>query len=304
MTVPLIIDTDPGVDDAVALMLAVASPDVHLLAVTTVYGNAGLETTTANALRLRAFAGLDHLPVAAGATRPLVYPRDQPTASRHGVDGLGGRADLLPDPIGSVDSRGAVALASDLLHAAADPVTLVALGPLTNVALLLAAHPEAKPWIDRIVIMGGYLGGLPAESNIRADPEAARRVLVEEHVPITLVPLDLTRRAPVGGAWLAELVAAGPRCAALAGVIAHYQGIRRVPVALHDSLAVLEAAVQGSLTTAPMALDVVCDHGPARGAVTAAGSAPGTDRRAVQVAVDADLPSLNAMILNRLRVLR
>jgi pyrimidine-specific ribonucleoside hydrolase len=304
VTVSMIIDTDPGVDDAVALMLAAASPEVQLLAVTTVYGNASLEVTTVNALRLRAFARLDQLPVAAGATRPLVYPHDQPAEGRHGVDGLGGRADLLPDPIGPIDSRGAVALASGLLNAAADPVTLVALGPLTNIALLLAAHPETKPRIDRIVIMGGYLGGLPAESNIRADPEAAHRVLVEEQMPVTLVPLDLTRRGPVGAAWIVELAAAGPRCAALAGVIAHYQDVRQVPVALHDSLAVLEAAVRGSLVTAPMALDVVCGHGATRGTVAVTGSAQSTDRRAVQVAVDADLPSLNALILNRLRVLQ
>ncbi|MDQ4102666.1 MAG: nucleoside hydrolase [Actinomycetota bacterium] len=304
MTVPMIIDTDPGVDDAVALMLAAASSEVQLLAVTTVYGNVGLEVTTANALRLRAFAGLDHVPVAAGAARPLVDPQHQPAGFKHGVDGLGGRADLLPDPIGPIEARGAVALTRDLLQAAAAPVTLVAIGPLTNIALLLAAHPEVRPWIDRIVIMGGHFGGLPAESNIRADPEAARRVLMEEHVPITLVPLDLTQRAPVDGDWLAELAAAGPRCAALAGVITHYRHMRRIPVALHDSLAVLEAAVRGSLATTPMTLDVVCDHGPARGAVTVGDGGHGTDAREVRVAVDGDLPAINATILNRLRLLR
>ncbi|MGH3786379.1 MAG: nucleoside hydrolase [Pseudonocardiaceae bacterium] len=303
MTVPMIIDTDPGVDDAVALMLAAASPEVQLLAVTTVYGNVGLEVTTANALRLRALAGLDHVPVAAGAARPLVYPAHQPAGFKHGVDGLGGRAGLLPDPIGPIVSRSAVALMRDLLQAAVTPVTLVAIGPLTNIALLLAAHPETKPRIDRIVIMGGHFGGLPAESNIRADPEAARRVLVEEHVPITLVPLDLTKRAGVDGDWLAELAAAGPRCAALAGVIAHHRDRRRVPVALHDSLAVLEAAVQGSLATTPMTLEVVCDHGPVRGALlTDSGHTMG--RRVVQVASDGELSLINARILNRLRCLR
>lgn len=191
MSVPTIIDSDPGVDDAVALMLAAASPELQLLAVTTVFGNVGVEVATANALRLRALAGLDDLPVAAGAARPLVYPRVQRTDSWHGSDGLGGRADLLPEPIGAVHHSGAVALMAELLHVAAAPVTLVAIGPLTNIALLLAAHPGVKSRIDRIVIMGGRLSGLPAESNIRSDPEAARRVLVEEDVPTTLVPLDL-----------------------------------------------------------------------------------------------------------------
>jgi pyrimidine-specific ribonucleoside hydrolase len=301
LSVPTIIDTDPGVDDAVALMLAAASPELQLLAVTTVFGNAGVEVTTTNALRLRALAGLGDLPVAAGAARPLVYPRDQRTDSWHGSDGLGGRADLLPEPVGPVHQHGAVTLMADLLHAAAAPVTLVAIGPLTNIALLLATHPRVKPRIDRIVIMGGRLSGLPAESNIHSDPEAARRVLVEEDVPTTLVPLDLTLRATVGGTWLAELAAAGPRCATLAGVIEDCQKTSgRDAVALHDPLAVLEAAVAGTLRTTSMPLEVVCDHGPTRGAVMAA-DGHGTDGRAVQVALDANLPSINAMILDRLR---
>ncbi|MGH3981327.1 MAG: nucleoside hydrolase [Pseudonocardiaceae bacterium] len=307
MSVPTIIDTDPGVDDAVALMLAAASPELQLLAVTTVFGNAGVEVSTANALRLRALADLGDLPVAAGAARPLVYPRAQRTDSWHGSDGLGGRADLLPEPIGPAHQRGAVALMADLLHVAAAPVTLVAIGPLTNIALLLATHPQVKSRIDRIVIMGGRLSGLPAESNIHSDPEAARRVLVEEDVPTTLVPLDLTLRAAVGGAWLAELAAAGPRCATLAGILEHCRehsrkATGRDVVALHDPLAVLEAAVAGTLRTTSMPLEVVCDHGPTRGAVVAA-DGQDSDGHAVLVALDANLPSINAMILDRLRVL-
>ena len=98
MSVPTIIDTDPGVDDAVALMLAAASSELQLLAVTTVFGNAGLEVSTANALRLRALAGLGDLPVAVRAARPLVYPRVQRTDSWHGSDGLGGAPTCCPNP--------------------------------------------------------------------------------------------------------------------------------------------------------------------------------------------------------------
>jgi pyrimidine-specific ribonucleoside hydrolase len=300
----MIIDTDPGVDDAVALMLAAASPQAQLLAVTTVFGNAGVEVTTANALRLRSLAGLGNLPVAAGAGRPLVYPQQhRRTASRHGLDGLGGHADLLGEPSGPVNALGAVTLMATLLHGAVAPVTLVAIGPLTNIALLLAVHPEVKPRIDRIVIMGGNLSGSPAEFNISSDPEAARRVLVEEDLPTTLVPLDVTLRVAVDSAWLAELAAAGPRCAALAGVIEHSREQRQEPVALHDSVAVLEALAPGTLVTRPMTLQVVCDHGSDRGAVLAAsGQHPAA--RTVHVARDGDLTSINAMILNRLRTLR
>lgn len=321
MSVPMIIDTDPGVDDAVALLLAAASPEAQLLAVTTVFGNVNVELTTANALRLRALAGLGHVPVGAGADRPLVHRQDQRAEFWHGSDGLGGRADLLPEPTGGVSSRGAVAPMADLLLAAPAPVTLVPIGPLTNIALLLAAYPHVKPKIDRIVAMGGSLsegnttGDSPAEFNIRSDPEAARRVLVEEDVPTALVPLDLTLRAAVDGAWLSELAAAGPRCATLAGIIEHYRGRFREhtgndAVPLHDSLAVLEAAVPGTLRTTPMPLEVVCDHGPTRGGVwTDSGRRSEgpvsegrvSEGRMVQVALDADLPAISASILDRLR---
>jgi pyrimidine-specific ribonucleoside hydrolase len=308
VTVPMIIDTDPGVDDAVALMLATTSPEVQLLGVTTVFGNASVEVTTANALRLRTLARLDQLPVAAGAARPLVYPRQERRMCWHGADGLGGRADLLPAPSGPLEPRGAVTLMATLLRGAVIPVTLVAIGPLTNIALLLAVYPDVKPRIGRIVAMGGDLSGSPAEINtvefnIGSDPEAARRVLIEEDVPITLVPLDLTRRAALSSGWLTELAAAGPRCAALAGVVEAAGKNRPGPMALHDSVAVLEAAIPGTLATTPMPLQVVCDHEGHRGAVLAEPDQSAA-RRVVRVAHDADLISINATILNRLRRLR
>lgn len=316
MTVPMIIDTDPGVDDAVALMLAAASPEVELLAVTTVFGNVGVQLTTANALRLRALAGLGHVPVGAGADRPLVHPQGRRAEFWHGSDGLGGRAGMLPEPTGPVSPRGAVALLADLLLSAPAPVTLVPIGPLTNIALLLTAHPCVKPQIHRIVAMGGTLSegntgsgsGSAAEFNIRSDPEAARRVLVEEDVPTTLVPLDLTLRAAVDSAWLSELAAAGPRCGALAGVVEHCRqrfraATGRDAVPLHDSLAVLEAVLPGTLDTTAMPLDVVCDPTPARGAIRP-DKARGTEGRHVQVALDGNLPAVNATILARLRALR
>ncbi|MFN2534481.1 MAG: nucleoside hydrolase [Pseudonocardiaceae bacterium] len=299
MTVPMIIDTDPGVDDAVAVMLAVASPQVQLLAVTTVFGNAAVEVTTANAQRLRALAGLGQLPVAAGAARPLVYPRRPRASCWHGADALAGRADLLPAPSGPVNPLGAVPLMAALLRGAVAPVTLVAIGPLTNIALLLAVHPEVKPRIQRIVTMGGDLSAPQAEFNVGSDPEAARRVLVEEDVPTTLVPLDLTRRVALDQTWLAELAAAGPRCAALAGVVEAYRQRRRAPVALHDSLAVLEATEPGTVRTDQQHPDVICDHGPTRGAVVGGGNG-----RQVQVAHDADPVAISAAILNQLGRLR
>jgi pyrimidine-specific ribonucleoside hydrolase len=296
----MIIDTDPGVDDAVALMLAVASSEVQLLAVTTVFGNAGVEVTTANARRLLTLAGATQVPVAAGAAAPLVYPRQERTERWHGADGLSGRADLLPVPSGPLNTLGAVTLMAIMLRSAISPVTLVAIGPLTNIALLLAVHPDLKPRIGRIVVMGGDLSSSQPEFNITSDPEAAHRVLVEEDVPVTLVPLDLTQRAGLRNAWLTELASAGPRCAALAGIVDVAAKNRPGAVALHDPVAVLEAALPGTLTTTPMPLDVVCDRTGGRGTVRAEHG----QQRSVRVARDADLVSINATILSRLRCLR
>ncbi|MBV9315334.1 MAG: nucleoside hydrolase [Pseudonocardia sp.] len=304
----LVIDTDPGVDDAAALLLALTSTEVELRAVTTVFGNVELATTTMNARRLLTLASRSDIPVAAGAARPLVHPQAQRADKWHGTDGLGGRADTLPAAT-PLDPRGAVTLLADVLRAAKTPVTLAPIGPLTNIALLLAVHPELAGKIDRIVAMGGALRGgnttLAAEFNIYADPEAAHRVLAEESVPITLVPLDITMNCWVDGQWLDELAAAGPRCATLAGVIdhgrkQHQRAFGEDRVVLHDAVAVLEAVVPGTLSCTSMPLSVECGFGADRGAVRRAES---SDSRPVDVALSTDVPRLRAEILRRLLTL-
>jgi inosine-uridine nucleoside N-ribohydrolase len=184
----VLLDCDPGHDDAFALLLALASPELELAGVTTVSGNQTVEKTTANALRVLELAGSD-VPVAAGAERPLV--REVRVADEvHGETGLDGPD--LPPP-----SRDPVAAhAVDFLAEHVAGSTLVATGPLTNVALLAALHPEARP--ERLVLMGGAIGEgnvtPAAEFNIWADPEAARRVFATGW-PITMIGLDVTHRA-------------------------------------------------------------------------------------------------------------
>ena len=187
MSTPILLDCDPGHDDAIALLLALASPELELVGVTTVAGNQTVEKTTANAIRVLELVGAD-VPVAAGAGRPLV--RDPYVAAYvHGETGLDG-PDLPPARRAPVEQH-----AVDFLAERIDGTTLVATGPLTNVALLLARE-QAGP--ERIVLMGGAIaeGNVTpaAEFNIWADPEAAARVF-SSGLDVTMVGLDVTHRA-------------------------------------------------------------------------------------------------------------
>jgi purine nucleosidase len=189
----ILLDCDPGHDDAIALLLALASPELELLGVTTVAGNQTLEKTTANAIRVLEFAGRTDVPVAAGAERPLV--REQFVAAYvHGETGLDGPD--LPPPQSAPVNRHAVDFLADKIREVDGGVTLVPVGPLTNVALLLALHPDARP--ERIVLMGGAIaeGNVTpaAEFNIWCDPEAAARVFASG-IDVTMVGLDITHKA-------------------------------------------------------------------------------------------------------------
>jgi pyrimidine-specific ribonucleoside hydrolase len=229
--------------------------------------------------------------------------------SAHGVDGLGGHASALPQTTANLDSRDAVTLLKDTLDASDEPVTVVAIGPMTNVALLLAAHPGVKSKIDRLVIMGGGIEGgnitPSAEFNVWVDPEAARRVLVEEDVPVTLVPLDVTMRCAVGDEWLNEL-AQNPVGRELAAMTPHYRAFYlevfgKDDFVMHDAIAVAEAIKPGILHTTSLRLEVDCSDGPGSGATIAdrrSTSQPG--ERAVDVALDADIDALRAYILSQL----
>jgi inosine-uridine nucleoside N-ribohydrolase len=185
----ILIDCDPGHDDAIALLLALASPELELLGVTTVAGNQTLEKTTANAIRVLDFVGRDDVPVAAGADRPLV--REPFVAAYvHGETGLD--CPELPPPQRQPLAEHAV----DFLAERVAGTTLVAIGPLTNVALLLSRRPDARP--ERIVLMGGSIGlgnvTPAAEFNIWADPEAAAQVFASG-IELTMIGLDVTHQA-------------------------------------------------------------------------------------------------------------
>ncbi|HHO2170611.1 TPA: pyrimidine-specific ribonucleoside hydrolase RihA [Aeromonas hydrophila] len=197
MALPVILDCDPGHDDAIALILALASPELKVLAVTTSAGNQTPDKTLNNALRILTLLGRDDIPVAAGAPKPLA--RELIIADNvHGESGLDGPK--LPDPAFAPVAMTALELMAKCLRESPEPVTLVPTGPLTNIALLLAAHPELKQKIARIVLMGGAAGAgnwtPAAEFNIYVDPQAADMVF-KSGLPITMCGLDVTHQAQV-----------------------------------------------------------------------------------------------------------
>jgi purine nucleosidase/pyrimidine-specific ribonucleoside hydrolase len=237
MSIPVLLDCDPGHDDAIALLLALGSDELDVRGVTTVAGNQTLEKTTANAIRVLELARRAEIPVAAGASRPLVR-EPRVAADVHGETGLDG-PDLPPPPAEPSPEH-----AVDFLAERVAGATLIATGPLTNVALLLARYPEAKP--ERIVLMGGAIaeGNVTpaAEFNIWADPEAAHRVFTSG-LDVTMVGLDVTHRALVTPAHAGQLREAGRIGTVVAELLEFYGGFHRAVYGwdgspIHDAVAV------------------------------------------------------------------
>jgi inosine-uridine nucleoside N-ribohydrolase len=212
----IILDTDPGIDDALALFLALASPDAQLEAVTTVSGNVHVDLTTRNALTLLELAGHDNIPVARGCDRPLVR---QPVIADyvHGRNGLG--EVILPEPRLQPAAAHAVDLIIEKILAAPGEITLVPIGPLTNIALAARREPRIAQQVREVVIMGGALrvpGNVtPAsEFNIYADPHAAR-IVFQAGWPIRLVSLDVTNKTKLQREQAHLLAASGHAVTAL-----------------------------------------------------------------------------------------
>src|SRR5215218_2848487 len=256
---PVILDVDPGHDDAVALMLACGHPDLDLLAVTTVAGNVPIEKTTRNTLRVLSFVGCTHVPVGVGASEPL----ERPLHTAEDIPGAG----FEPD------ERVAVALIADTLRASPEPVTLVPVGPLTNIATFLREHPDLKDHVAHISLMGGSMGHgnttPAAEFNIYVDPEAAHEVF-ESGLPITMSGLDITHQAGAGPDERERLRATGRVGGVVAGFLdffaATYESVFGFDAPpLHDPVAVAAVLEPGLLKTRPMRVDIECESDLTRG---------------------------------------
>lgn len=292
----VILDTDPGVDDALALLYLRARPDLRLLAITTVFGNADVETTTRNALWLRARLGLS-APVYRGAAAPLSRPRGSSPAHVHGDNGLGDidLGDVTPPP---ADPGVAHERIIDLVRAHPGEVALVAIGPLTNLALALRAASDIAGQVHSVTIMGGAFGNdgrtgnvTPfAEANIHNDPEAAAEVLAASW-PVTLVPLDATMACVWSDTAASDLARHGD-----AGRLAHdvtrtyaqayarHEGL--AGCVLHDVAALVSLATPALFSTRSSAV-AVATSGERTGQTAWAADGP-----AITVCVEANGPAL------------
>ncbi len=249
---PVIFDCDAGKDDALALFVALALPDViDVLGITTVAGNVPIEHTSRNARRIVEAAGRHDLPVYPGCSRPLV--RNTVTAADvHGGDGMGGSG--LADAELAVEDFHAVEALAGFLEGASMPLTIAAIGPLTNIALLMSLRADLVSAIGQLVVMGGARKGgnvtRNAEFNIFADPHAARIVL-DGKVPATVVPLDVTRGILPPQDWFDAMEGFGEPGRAVAAMW------RESPVALHDVTVTGLLAWPELYSLEPCSIDVI-----------------------------------------------
>jgi pyrimidine-specific ribonucleoside hydrolase len=269
MTIPIILDCDPGHDDAIAILLALASPEVELVAITTVSGNQTVDKTTDNALKILELAGRTDVPVYRGAERPIVRERDV-AAHVHGESGLDGPD--LPAPSHAAQETHAVDYLAAELRRRSGNVTLVATGPLTNVGLLFALHPDARP--KRIVLMGGAIGEgnrtPAAEFNIWADPEAAQRVFAEG-LDTTMVGLDVTHRALITDEHTERMRGAGKVGQVVAELMDFYSRFHRQRYPdlegspMHDPVCIAHLVDPTLMDVRAAFIEVDCTTGPSWG---------------------------------------
>ena len=289
----VIVDTDPGVDDALALMLAFNSPELVVEAVTTVAGNVSQEKAHRNALRMLDFLGISGVPVARGAAKPLL--RGASGAEEfHGETGLGDA--VLPEPRLRSDERSAVELILKKAEELGERLTLVAIGPLTNIASAIIAEPRMVDEVAGLVIMGGAFNVTPhghgnvtpvAEFNIWHDPEAAKMVF-DSGMPVTAVGLDVTTHPDnrLSKSSFEEIEKIGTRRARLVADLCRSPVQRFGGLSLHDPMAVAAALDPSLAETERFAVDVETDGELTRGQTIADRRDPRRVRRRREANVD------------------
>ncbi len=317
----IILDVDPGTDDAMAILLALNSPEIEVEALTVVAGNVVVEQGVENALKLVSLAGRCDIPVARGAAKPLAQKLT--TAEFfHGADGLGNA--YLPAPACTPDPRPAAELITEIVNRNPHEITLVPVGPLTNIALALKKDPSIAAKVREVVLMGGSISGgnvtAAAEANIHNDPEAARAVF-NAGWPLTMVGLNVTERTLFTRAELQKLGhEEGPQARFAAEVLEFMVGLSEKlggkGTPMHDPLAVAAAIDRTLITTRDMRVDIESRGEFTRGETVAsrhnssdhavdhgdrlAIEGLGTVEPNVHVAVESDAARFNQMFVSRL----
>lgn len=271
--IPVILDGDPGHDDAIAWVFAKASPKLDIRAVCSVNGNQTIEKTTYNARRIMALLGID-APFAKGAIRPMIADV-MPAGNWHGESGLDGPA--MPEPDQEISPLSAPDLMAKVISESEDLVTIIATGPQTNVAELLVSHPEVKDKIGRISFMGGGIAfgnWIPgAEYNILCDPEAAD-IVFRSGIPLTMSGLDVTEKAIIKPEDIGRIRAVGNQVSEITAAwieffIQHPMDIGYAGAPVHDPCAVLTLIEPQIFTMKDLHVDIELTGQYTRGATVA-----------------------------------
>jgi inosine-uridine nucleoside N-ribohydrolase len=300
----VVLDMDPGIDDALALLLALKSPEVQILGITTVAGNAPVEITSANARRVLEYLNAGSIPVAMGAANPLVHPLED-ALSYHGRDGLGNCA-LPPPRLPLYRAKAWDFLARSVL-AAPSQISLVATGALTNVAYAFELHPELPGLLARLVLMGGAYGLTPygkgnrtafAEFNIWQDPEAAD-IVFNSGANIFAVGLDVTMDPEVclNSRHLERIKAGTTRAAQLAAQLVEYELKYHGCCRMHDPLAFAVLLDDSLFDFMPAKVEVVKGNGWDRGVTRIV---TGDSCQPIHIASAADGPRFVEIFLSRI----
>lgn len=302
---PVILDGDPGHDDAINILLALASPELQVLGITTVFGNVGLERTTRNALITRELIGAD-VPIFAGADRPLVVPRISAEAV-HGKSGMDGPE--LPTPTRGAEAMHAAHFIIEQVRARPGEVTLVPTGPLTNLALAFRLAPDIVPLLREVVWMGGSTdtgNWTPAaEFNALADPHAAH-VVFTSGVPLTMFGLNVTHQAIAHPARVAAFRALGTRVGEFAAVLLeffaehHRERYGWEGGALHDPMTVAWLLRPDLFVSRPMHVTLDLTAGPSVGRTVADVWDVTGQPKNVRVATAVDADGFFALLVERL----
>ncbi|MBD3306496.1 ribonucleoside hydrolase [candidate division KSB3 bacterium] len=303
----VILDCDPGHDDAVALVLTARSPELDVVGVTCVAGNVDVEKTAANALKICALAGMEDVPVVKGMAQPL-FGELQTATHVHGKTGLDGAR--FPEPEMSLHPGHAVDFLINRLLASDGDITLIPIGPLTNIAMAMLQEPRIIPKIPQIVLMGGAMGmgnvTPSAEFNIYVDPEAAK-VVFESGVPVVMLGLDVTHSALLTPDHLAAIQAHGtPLTEVFSGLLTFY--LNRFAsfghpegAVLHDPCAVAAVCDPSLLTTQLMRVDIETKGEFTRGRTVCDPKLKSGKDPNVRVGVAFDAERFFEMLLSRLK---